>query len=89
MAHSQKTALNQKAGINSAAEYWTEPDGTKREAGTETKMLRQAQRLIIALTHAAQNRKLAQNKNVEMSSSAENDKKLMGTELTLALHQNA
>ena len=53
------------------------------------KMLRQAQRLIIALTHAAQNMKLAQNKNVEMSSSAENDKKLMGTELTLALHQNA
>ena len=37
MAHSQKTALNQKAGINSAAEYWTEPDGTKREAGTELK----------------------------------------------------
>ena len=52
-------------------------------------MLRQAQRLIITLTHATQNMKLAQNKNVEISSSAENDKKLMGTELTLALHQNA
>ena len=53
-----------------------------------TKMLRQAQRLIIALSHAAQNMKLAQNKNVEMNSSVENDRKPMGTELTLALHQN-
>ena len=88
MAQSQKTSLNQKAEMNSAADYWTEPDGTNREAGTELKCLRQAQRLIIALSHAAQNMKLAQNKNVEMNSSVENDKKPMGTELTLALHQN-